>query len=82
VPEGKKKEQIMKIKLEISKLVASCLQRMIVDEIDNQERWYQEDLQYGSSSNLCESRKRIIREMDELANDLEKQGINKHFKCY
>jgi antibiotic biosynthesis monooxygenase (ABM) superfamily enzyme len=29
----------MKIKLEVSELVASCLQRMIVDEIDNQKGW-------------------------------------------
>ena len=72
----------MKIKLEVSKLVASCLQRMIVDEIENQEQWYQEDLQYGIEFKRAITRKRIIREMEELADDLEKQGIAVHFKCY
>jgi len=72
----------MKIKLEISELVASCLQRMIVDEIDNQKRWYQDELAEGIAFSTSELRKRIIREMNELADDLQKQGIAKHIKCY
>ena len=71
----------MKIKLEISELVASCLQRMTADEIDNQERWYQDDLDEGFES-LSKIRERIIHDMNELADDLEKQGIAKHIKCY
>lgn len=69
----------MKIKLEVSRLVARCLQRMIVDEIENQEWWKSEDEQYG---NNVDFRDEIIKEMKQLANDLEKQGINKHIKCY
>ena len=72
----------MKIKLEVSKLVASCLQRMIVDEIENQEQWYQDDLDNGIALRTGETRKRVIHEMNELADDLEKQGIQKYFKCY
>ena len=64
----------MKIKLEVSPLVASCLQRMIADEIDNQKQW----IRFPN----VETRKRIIREMGELADTLEKQGIAKHIKCY
>ena len=64
----------MKIKLEISELIASCLQRMIVDEIDNQKRFYEEDLENGIKSHR---RKRVIHEMNELANAIEKQGIKK-----
>lgn len=70
----------MKIKLEVSKLVASCLQRMIVDEIDNQKGWLQDELDDGIAFHSSETRERIIREMSELADNLEKQGIPKHFK--
>ena len=69
-----------KIKLEISELVASCLQRMIADEIENQARWYQNEVVNGIALRSGETRKRIISELVELADDLEKQGIPKHFK--
>ena len=69
----------MKIKLEISELVASCLQRMIVDEVNYQKRWYEEDLVKWHQNDI---RKTIICEMNELADDLEKQGIQKYIKCY
>lgn len=69
----------MKIKLEISELIAKCLQRMIVDEIENQEWWKSEEEQYNDNVDF---RDEIIKEMKQLANDLEKQGINKHIKCY
>ena len=69
----------MKIKLKISELVASCLQSLIVDEVNNQKRWYEEDLEIGVKNDI---RKTIICEMNELADDLEKQGIAKHIKCY
>lgn len=72
----------MKIKLEISELVANCLQRMIVDEIDNQKRWYQDAVDDGVEYRKCETRKRIIHEMNELSDDLKKQGIQKYIKCY
>ena len=68
-----------KIKLEISELVASCLQRMIVDEIENQKWWKSEEEQYG---NNVDFRDEIIKEMKQLADDLEKQGIQKYIKCY
>ena len=69
----------MKYKLEISTLVAVCLQRMIVDEIENQEWWKSEDKAIGAR-NDC--RDEVIKEMKQLANDLEKQGIAKHIKFY
>ena len=72
----------MKIKLEISDLVASCLQRMIVDEVDNQNIWYQKDIDDGLEFLVNKTRKIIIHEMNELADDLEKQGIKKYIKCY
>ena len=80
----------MGIKLEVSELVANCLQRLIVDEIDNQKGWLQDelddDIAFRSSetkegiTRSSETRERIIHEMNELADDLEKQGIQKYFK--
>ena len=70
----------MKIKLEVSELVANCLQRMISDEIDNQKGWYQDDLDDGIEFRTGETRKRIIHGMNELADELEKQGIQKYIK--
>jgi galactose-1-phosphate uridylyltransferase len=69
----------MKIKLEVSPMVASCLQRMIADEIENQARWYQNEVVNGIVNRISERRKRIIREMDILATDIDKQGIKKHY---
>jgi|LSQX01.3.fsa_nt_gb NTP pyrophosphatase (non-canonical NTP hydrolase) len=68
----------MKIKLEVSELVAYCLQRMIADEIDNQYTWYQNELAFRTGK----TRQTIINEMHELADAIEKQGIQKHIKCY
>ena len=67
-----------KIKLEVSKLTASCLQRMIVDEIENQQWWKSEDKAVGIESVF---RDKIIEEMQELANELEKQDVDKYIKC-
>ena len=69
----------MKYKLEVSELVASCLQRMIVDEIENQKWWKSEDKAVGDKSDF---RDEIINEMRKLADDLEKQGITEYFKCF
>ena len=70
----------MKIKLEISELAADVLQRLIAEEIDNQKGWYQDDLDDGIEFRNGETRKRIIHDMNELADDLEKQGIQKYIK--
>ena len=67
-----------KIKLEVSKLVASCLQRMIADEIENQKKWLEEDNEFGIKHRYY-TREEIIKQMNELADDIEKQGIRKHY---
>ena len=66
----------MKIKLEISELVARCLQRMIAEEIFHQKWYYQDYLDEGFVF-LSNTRKIIIDELLELADDLEKQFIEK-----
>lgn len=68
----------MKIKIEVSEMTASCLQRMIVDEIENQKWWKSEDKAVGIKNDF---RDEVIKEMKQLAEDIEKQGVKKHIKC-
>lgn len=68
----------MKIKIEVSEMAAGCLQRMIVDEIENQEWWKSEDKAVGVRNDF---RDEVIKEMKQLADDIEKQGVKKHIKC-
>ena len=69
------------VKLAITPLLASCLQRLLVDEIDNQNKWKEQDKRNGLVSHL-NVRVSIVNECKELIADLEKQGIHKYFKCY
>ena len=73
------KEAIMekKITIEISSLVAGCMQRMIVEEIENQETWKETDKVYHLHDSV---RDQIISEMEELVEQLESKGINRYFK--
>ena len=68
------------IKVSMSSLMASCLQRMLVDEIDNQEKWKKEDNNLGLDNNKF--RDEVIKECETLQTQLEAQGIHKHIKCY
>ena len=74
-------EKEKSIQVAISPLLASCLQRLLVDEIDNQNEWQEEDEQRGLKNHL-NVRAKIVIECNDLINDLEKQGIPRHFKCY
>lgn len=65
------------IEIKISTQIARCLQRMIYEEIKNQKQWKEEDEDLGLESNF---RNQIIKEMKELADDLEKQGVGKYQK--
>lgn len=67
-----------KLTLQVSKLLATCLQRMLVEEIEKQQQWSVED------ELLCaphKTRDRIIAECKELQEELEKLGIKKYFNC-
>ena len=67
-----------KITIEISSLVAGCMQRMIAEEIENQETWKETDKTYNLDDSV---RDKIISEMKELVEQLESKGINRYFKC-
>lgn len=68
------------INVNISPLLASCLQRMLVEEINNQRKWAREDKSVGVDN--AELRDEIIKECGELQEDLKEQGIAKHIVCY
>lgn len=69
------------VKVEISDMLASCLQRMLVEEIENQEKWQsEEDEEFGYNKRTHETRDRIIQECEDLRTQLESQGIHKYYK--
>lgn len=68
------------ITITISPLVATCLQRMIYEEIENQKKWNEENIKQGNHS-LFDTRLQIIDDMRELSNDLQYKGFHKYYKC-
>lgn len=70
-----------KITIELKPLLANCLQRMLVNEIENQQIWIvEEEQEFGINKEREELRNQIISECEELREQLEKQGIHKHYK--
>ena len=68
------------VELHISDLMAFCLQRMLVDEIDNQESWIKEDEEFGFP-NVVEMRKEVIKDCEKTIQQLVEKGFAKHIKC-
>lgn len=68
------------IEIKVSPLIAGCLQRMITEEISNQEWWKSEDKAVGNP-HTATTRDLIIKELNELSDDLDAQGITKYIKC-
>lgn len=66
------------INLNISKLTASVLQRMIFEEIENQKEWKKDDLK--NRGEVWQTRDNIISELEELAKEIDKQGVNIYFR--
>ena len=73
-------EKKIKITIEVSPLLANCLQRMLVEEMENQERWsFEEERDYGKTDHKL--RERIIENCEEVREQLANQGFPKYFKC-
>ena len=69
-----------KITIELTTLMASCLQRMLVTEIENQELWcWQEEKEFGRTDHKV--REQIIEQCEQVRNQLEQKGFNKYYKC-
>ena len=69
------------VKLEISELLATCLTRMLYDEIANQKRWLREEEKFGENlSTIDETRNKIIEECEQVREELAKQGIGKYYR--
>lgn len=67
-----------KVTIEIDALLASCLQRMLVDEVDNQREWIIDDKKYGHDHES--TRLEIIEQCKDAMKQLERQGIEQHWK--
>ena len=68
------------VKIEMTELMAGVLTRLLVDEIDNQRDWIEEDKERHFPDKHIEVRERIIAECMELIGKIEKQGITPYFK--
>jgi len=66
------------MKIEISELVASVLQRMIDEEIKKQGQLMQEERTIMLLNNEA-TRKEIIKQLEKLATDLEANGTPKYY---
>lgn len=65
------------MKLNIDEFLASVMQRMIYNEIKNQNGWKKQDIENGYTEHT-EIRDQIIKGLNELADQLEKNGIEKY----
>lgn len=72
-------KEMKPVKIETSKIVAEVLQRMIEEEIANQKQWLKEDVEQFGKPVPC--RETIIKELNEMADDLAEQGIAKYVKA-
>lgn len=69
------------VKLEISELLATCLTRMLYDEIANQNKWLrEEEKEFGKNLSTIETRNKIIEECGVVREELAKQGIGKYYR--
>ena len=69
-----------KITIELPQLMANVLQRMLVEEIENQERWMgEEEQEFGCKHH--ETRERIIEQCEQVRTQLEEKGVHKYYKC-
>lgn len=60
----------------ITQLTADVMQRMLVNEINNQKEWLKKDVATGNQY-VAETRNQIIKELEMLRNQLEYKGIPK-----
>ena len=66
-----------KVQIEISDLVAQCLQRMVYEEIQNQKWWKSEDEAVSVKNPIRDT---IIEEMEELREQLKEKGFPKYIR--
>lgn len=69
-----------KIVIELTPRMASILQRMLVEEMENQERWmFEEEKEFGRTDTKL--RESIIEECEQVRTQLENKGVQKYYKC-
>ena len=61
--------------------MARVFQRMLTQEIENQEQWSaEEEQEFGKTDH--KTRENIIEQCEELRNTLEEKGYEKYYKYY
>lgn len=71
-----------KITVELTPLLAQVLQRLLVDEMENQQRWIvEEEQEFGASAEREKIRNKIIAQCDQVRTQLETKGVHKYYKC-
>ena len=69
-----------KVIIELTPLMASVMQRMLVEEIENQERWaFEEEKEFGRTDHKL--RENIIEECEQVRTQLEEKGVHRYYKC-
>lgn len=69
-----------KITIKLKPLMASCLQRMLVEEMEKQQIWMvEEEQEFGKTDH--ELREGIIEECEQVREQLENKGFPKYYKC-
>lgn len=69
-----------KILVELTPLMANVLQRMLVEEIDNQKNWAAEEKRKGYGHE--DIREKIVGECEYLIGRLEEYGFPRYVKYY
>lgn len=69
-----------KVSIELTPLMAKVLQRMLVEEIENQEKWMvEEEEKFGRTD--TSTRERIINECEQVRTQLKEKGFERYYKC-
>ena len=69
------------INLEVSRLMASCLSRMLVTEIVNQKAWMKEDAEeFGITDDSVLMRQEVIDECEKFIAQLVEKGFQRYIR--
>ena len=66
-----------KVSIEVSEEIAYVMQRMLVDEINNQHKWAKEDKRNGRPQNEIDGRFELCEKLKEVQDQLYDKGFPK-----
>ena len=65
--------------IKINELQCNLLQRMIVEEIEQQKRWMKDEEDF-KLEHLVKMRKNYIQQLEKLSDEIERNGVAKYVK--